>query len=54
MQFFKRGQKKDKKLLKKGQKRAKFKNILKKGTSLCAIITHNKLLEKALGNKFLT
>ena len=31
-----------------GKKITKFENILKKGRWLCAIIAHNKLLEKAL------
>ena len=50
-------QKKSKKMFKKeqniwkfGQKCTKFENILKKGKWLRAIITRNKLLEKALGD----
>ena len=33
-----------------GQKCTKFENILKKGKGLHVITTHNKLLDKALGD----
>ena len=50
-QMFKKG-KKGQNILKFGQKCTKFKNILKKGSWLHAIIVRNKLLEKALSMAF--